>query len=233
MSGVLRIETFTQAPWKDLTFEPEFQGVMGFTEVEIREYFPTELQELAHSLEISADDLLTDLHNQLGGYSWGGKQVVFLPDGIIRALSQQGLRYSWWELTTPSFLAKLTPAIIDEWVSREALSVGSNQYSERGITCVSTLELHEWKALLFLTGSYTLSLSNSKNSTSQLTFPNFLPKERWISSLLRAYTQNQMLDPYVSIVDLKRALDEENLSLFVKRINNLLRLTGFYPFFTG
>ncbi len=90
----------------DLSFEPAFHNLLGYTQAELEKEFQIHLSYLAQNQNISLDDLLKKIKVWYNGYSWNGKERVYNPFSILLFLGNGQFMNFWFESGTPRFLIK-------------------------------------------------------------------------------------------------------------------------------
>jgi hypothetical protein len=97
----------------DLTLDPDYNGICGFTMEEFDHYFPDYLQEaLEHNKSegftdpsISFEEFRRMALDYYDGYSWDGKRRVLNPYSLINFLHFKEIKAFWFQSATPTFLA--------------------------------------------------------------------------------------------------------------------------------
>lgn len=70
----------------DLTSEPLLSRVLGFSEAEIRNFFPTELKRLAAGFSTSVNGAVSELERLYDGYCFDGRSRSFSPFPVLLSL---------------------------------------------------------------------------------------------------------------------------------------------------
>ena len=78
----------------DLTLDPAYSAICGYTEADLDTVFATELAGLDR-------ERIRDWYN---GYSWLGEDRVYNPFGILKLFASRRFRAHWFETATPRFL---------------------------------------------------------------------------------------------------------------------------------
>ena len=78
----------------DLTLDPAYSSICGYTEADLDTVFAAELSGLDRRR-------IRDWYN---GYSWLGEHKVYNPFGILKLLASRRFRAHWFETATPRFL---------------------------------------------------------------------------------------------------------------------------------
>ena len=157
---------------KDITLDPRYSAICGFTETELDSVFAPELQGLDR-------DTIRDWYN---GYSWRGEEKVYNPFDILLLLDRREFGAWWFETGTPSFLVDL---LLKRRVASLALEtmVGTDDLlSKFDVEDIAT------EALLFQTGYLTIAGEKNLNGKTlyRLSYPNREVKQSLNEHLLRA-----------------------------------------------
>ena len=125
---------------RDITLNPRFSAICGYTEEDLDTVFAPELPGLDR-------ERIRDWYN---GYSWGGEESVYNPFDVLLLFADREFKAWWFETGTPTFLVETlvergVPApVLDGMLATEEL--------------LSTFDVGDiaTEALLFQTGYLTL-----------------------------------------------------------------------------
>jgi hypothetical protein len=142
----------------DLTFNPEYNGVCGFTMDEFETYFVAYLPsvlEYRKSIGLAEDSVTVEkLREQIkdyyDGYSWDGKNQVYNPFSLIKFLHGKQFEAFWFGSGTPTFLLEFIRRNPREYIQSE-----SQVLSKTSFNAVDVADL-ELAPLLFQTGYLTV-----------------------------------------------------------------------------
>ena len=81
---------------RDITLNPRFSAICGYTEEDLGTVFAPELPGLDR-------ERIRDWYN---GYSWGGAEKVYNPFDVLLLLAGREFKAWWFETGTPTFLVK-------------------------------------------------------------------------------------------------------------------------------
>ncbi len=82
---------------KDITLDPRFSSLCGYTEKDLDTVFPSELEGLDR-------ERLREWYN---GYSWGGTERIYNPFDVLLLLDQRQFKNWWCETGNSTFLVDL------------------------------------------------------------------------------------------------------------------------------
>ncbi|MYB67526.1 MAG: ATP-binding protein [Gemmatimonadetes bacterium] len=155
----------------DITLEPEYSALCGYTDADIDTVFAPELPGLDR-------DQIRDWYN---GYSWLGDEKVYNPFDILLLFRRRRFAAYWFETGTPRFLIE---ALFKRRVS--SLDLGAMEGSDE---LLSTFDVDDiaTEALLFQTGYLTITDEEDVGGEPiyRLGYPNREVRQSLNRSLLR------------------------------------------------
>jgi hypothetical protein len=150
----------------DLTLDPRYNAICGFTLEEFRGYFLDYLPGILESYksegftppEADLDYLIEEIIGYYDGYSWDGKTRVLNPYSIIQALEQKKLKAYWFSSGAPSFIIEL--------LKKEGASYSFPENAQMCKIALDAVDIKNLKLtpLLFQTGYLTIDKPLSSNS---------------------------------------------------------------------
>ena len=155
----------------DITLEPEYSALCGYTDADLDTVFAPELPGLDR-------DQIRDWYN---GYSWLGDEKVYNPFDILLLFRRRRFAAYWFETGTPSFLIE---ALFKRRV--RSLDLGALAGSDE---LLSTFDVDDiaTEALLFQTGYLTITDEEDVGGEPvyRLDYPNREVRQSLNRSLLR------------------------------------------------
>ena len=158
----------------DITLEPDYSAICGYTEVDLDTVFAPELGGLDR-------DQVRDWYN---GYSWRGEEKVYNPFDILLLFRKREFAAHWFETGTPTFLVdtlfrrRVSSLALDGMVSSAEL--------------LSTFDVDDMptEALLFQTGYLTIERPEPRGGRMfyRLGYPNLEVRQSLNRSLLNRMT---------------------------------------------
>ena len=91
----------------DLTLNPKFTKICGYTQDELEDCFKEYITELTINHDVSKDvflDLIKDWYN---GYSWDGKNFLYNPYSILNLFEVGEFNNYWFDTGSPTFLVDM------------------------------------------------------------------------------------------------------------------------------
>ena len=158
----------------DITIDPQYSTLCGYTEEDIDTVFAPELPGLGR-------DEIRDWYN---GYSWLGEEKVYNPFDILLLFRNRNFKAYWFETGTPTFLIE---TLISRGVGALDLDniLGSDEL-------LSTFDVDHiaTEALLFQTGYLTIIQTEPRGSRTyyRLSYPNQEVRQSLNESLLNHLT---------------------------------------------
>ncbi len=144
----------------DITLDPRYAAICGYTEQDLAEVFAAELEGLDRD----------EVRRWYNGYNWLGKdeEKVYNPFDILLLFSQRQFKAHWFETGSPKFL-------IDTLLRRgiPTLDLEGMVGSEALLSAFDVDEM-SIEALLFQTGYLTITGEDAQNGLAQyrLGYPN-------------------------------------------------------------
>ena len=160
----------------DLTLDPAFSGICGYTESDLDAVFAPELSGLDR-------DQIRDWYN---GYWWLGEERVYNPFDILLLFREREFKAHWFETGSPTFL-------VDTLFRRRVRSVDLDGMLASN-SLLSTFDVDDIapEALLFQTGYLTIRERKDLGGTRiyRLDYPNREVRQGLNGSLLRRLGQD-------------------------------------------
>ena len=155
----------------DITLEPEYSALCGYTDADLDAVFAPELPGLDR-------DQIRDWYN---GYAWLGAERVYNPFDILLLFRRRRFAAYWFETGTPTFL-------VETLFKRRVSSLALDRM-EGSSELLSTFDVDDMatEALLFQTGYLTITAEENLGGERlyQLGYPNREVRQSLNRSLLR------------------------------------------------
>ena len=162
---------------EDITLDPRYSAICGYTEVDLDEVFAPELVGLDR-------EAIRDWYD---GYSWLGDENVYNPFGVLLLFRRRRFGAWWFETGTPTFL-------IETLARRRIVSVDLEGMSGTDALLSSfDVEAIEPEALLFQTGYLTITGEDDTGGLPlyRLGYPNREVRQSLNEHLLRTMTPRE------------------------------------------
>lgn len=170
---------------KDLTLAHSSATLVGYTENEIKTYFPEHLKNTARRLNISTEQLINETRKWYNGYRFESGELnvpiqhVYNPFSVLLLLDESKFSNYWFETGTPTFMIDLMKSRNYEMQDFDTIEATEN---DLGTFDIDNIPL---KTLLFQTGYLTITDYNQKTENYTLSYPNY---ETQKSLALRLFT---------------------------------------------
>ena len=216
---------------KDITLDPRYSTICGYTEADLDTVFGPELPGLDR-------DRVRDWYN---GYSWRGEERVYNPFDILLLFDTRRFAAHWFETGTPSFLIE---TLLRRGIPSPELD---GMFADDAL--LSTFDVDEigTEALLFQTGYLTVGEVDEDDEDLdgivqyRLCYPNREVRQSLNRSLLRALAPDTALRaaPAGRVRRLLAANDFEGLETLLRALfaaipyewhtrNDIARYEGYY-----
>lgn len=197
----------------DITMDPRFTTLVGYTQTELEANFGDYLARLATTQGLERAELLQRIRFWYDGFSWDGVHHLYVPYSTLILLEQQVFGNHWFSTATPSFLLKLlrtqqVPAYELEQVEADTTFLDSADVDQIGI-----------HSLLFQTGYLTVKgvhHSDFGEPIYTLGYPNYEVAQAFQRHLLADYLKLATGRLSASILSrLQKSLQAQDLETFI------------------
>ena len=156
---------------QDLTLDPRYSAICGYTEADLDAVFAPELPGLDRGA----------IREWYNGYCWRGDEKVYNPFDILLLLRNREFRAWWFETGTPAFLVETLFRRRVTSVSLDGMLGGDDLLSTFDVDDIAT------EALLFQTGYLTITAVEDLGGKLmyRLGYPNREVRQSLNESLLR------------------------------------------------
>ena len=159
---------------KDITLDPRYSAICGYTEADLDSVFAPELSGLNRA----------EIRRWYNGYNWLGEEQVYNPFDVLLLFDRRQFGAYWFETGTPTFLLDM---LLERGVSALALDdmLGSEELlSALDVDHIAT------EALLFQTGYLTIRQAEPRGGELyyRLGYPNREVQQSLNKSLLNHLT---------------------------------------------
>jgi len=170
---------------QDLTLNPDYAGIAGYTESEVNHYLRDHLTSEIDGLEGEA--LRAEMRSWYNGYSWDGKTRVYNPISVLSMLNERRFEPFWFATGTPKFLIAL--------LRQGNLKIPDLEHAEiHGALFESvTPDNIDALTLFFQTGYLTIreAVRSPRGTIYRLGYPNREVKDALLTVLLADYASRQ------------------------------------------
>jgi hypothetical protein len=170
---------------QDLTLQPDFTQICGYSKNEIEQHFIPWLEQVAVVQEESLEFIWQQIKFWYNGYSWDGLHFMYCPFSFLIFLTQKQFKSYWYETGTPTFLLEMIRN-----AQLNPLEFESFDVSEK-ILVATDIERLDPISIMFQTGYLTIKkqTQNIRGMQYQLAYPNEEVRQAFSSGLLLEYSQ--------------------------------------------
>lgn len=161
---------------KDITLNPAYSSICGFTETDLDRVFSPELRGLDRE----------QIREWYNGYSWLGPEKVYNPYDVLTLLDDRVFEAHWFETATPTFLVD---TLTERGVSTPELT---RMTASDALLSAFDVGRIGTEALLFQTGYLTIigHTTSAGRTLYRLGYPNLGVRMSLNYALLQELTQN-------------------------------------------
>ncbi len=161
---------------RDITLDPRYSAVCGYTEADLDTVFGPELPGLDR-------ERIRDWYN---GYNWRGAESVYNPFDVLLLFDTREFAPHWFETATPTFLVDTLFRRRVNSVTLDGLVTTADLLSAFDVDAIAT------EALLFQTGYLTIKATEEVGGETlyRLGYPNLEVRRSLNRSLLRHLVQD-------------------------------------------
>jgi len=200
----------------DITMDPQYAGMMGYTEAEMRITFQDYIEDIGKQRNkqkslISEEDLLNEIRTWYNGYRFSEAETcVYNPFSTLKFMQNKKPKTYWYSSGTPSFLIEELKKHPESMVSLDGTTA-----TEEELMDISRLDKIDLTALMYQTGYFTIKGYNPISKRYQLGLPNEEVRSAFINSLVQNFAPITNLRSSQETV---KALEEHKPGLLFKQI---------------
>ena len=199
----------------DISLDPKYATICGFTEKELKSVFAPELQNLKN---IS----FAKIKKYYNGYNWSGdkQNKVYNPFGIVNLFSSKFIDSWWYDTCEPYFLYSM---LKDKHITPQQVG---NEWVNRGTLKSLEISYLDYNSLLFQMGVLTIVDKKYFNKIDTamflLDYPNFEVKSSFASKYVSYLIQEPTYKlPKTKAVELIESLEKNDFNEFQQTLHSL------------
>ena len=157
---------------EDITLDPVYSSICGFTEAELDQVFDKELEGLDRK----------QVREWYNGYNWLGSEKIYNPYDVLLLFKKREFDAYWFETATPKFLVDI---LLERDISLDQLSWTVDKDTLLASFDVENMPI---EALLFQTGYLTITGIHGKHldKSYNLDYPNREVRQSLNKAMLRS-----------------------------------------------
>lgn len=199
---------------QDITLYRTYNGLCGYDQGELEEYFHSYLDQLGEDLHWDREKLLSEVRLWYNGYSWTGKSFVYNPFSIMSFFLAGNFHNFWFGTGTPTFLIR---TMQDRGhFQMEKIKVDTSIFESYN------LENTETRSLLFQTGYLTVKEVDEYNLYT-LDYPNREVRESMYRHLISAFRHADTTSSGPLVIQLQQAFQAGELNAVISIIKSLFK----------
>ena len=201
---------------KDITMNPRYAGMMGYTEKELKHSFQEHLHLISKQRgeqenATTEEDILDEIRTWYNGYRFSkGELCVYNPFSTLNFMDEKEAKAFWYSSGTPSFLLDEVKKHSESMVSLDGLTA-----TEEELMDISRLDDIDLTALMYQTGYFTVQDYNPLSKRYYLGLPNEEVRSAFINSLLQSFASIPKIRASENFVNI---LEEHQPDLLFKHI---------------
>jgi hypothetical protein len=174
---------------KDITMDPRYAAMMGYTEKELKKAFSDHIQSIVENRNkqqeslVTKESILEEIRTWYNGYRFSREGTcVYNPFSTINYLDEQEAKAYWYSTGTPSFL-------IDELKkhSESMVSLDGTTATQDKLMDISSFDHVDVEALMYQTGYFTIKDYNPLSKKYSIGLPNEEVRSAFINSLVQNF----------------------------------------------
>jgi len=199
----------------DLTTHSKFSTLVGYTQIELENYFEEGIKELKGKLAPTKEALLARIKEWYNGYSWDGENFMYNPFSILSFFGDGQFRNFWFSTGTPTFLINLLKER-NLYDIRE-IEVGEATFNSFDIENIDTY------SLLFQTGYLTIKSIEPLFNLFTLDYPNREVKDSMLQYLVAGFNHGSYAQTTPIVIKLRKAFLTNDVDKIISIINSLFK----------
>ena len=198
---------------KDISNNPTYSTIVGYTEDEIIRYFSDHLKIIAKNQKRSIDSIVKEMRLWYNGYRFTSDPAkVYNPLSTMYFLDTGQIRNYWFNTATPTFLIDQIKKMSYPSEELDGMEVGEEAFD------IYDIDHTQLNSLMLQTGYLTIKDYDPATRLYRLTYPNNEVRLSFLKHLLGGISQvtPPKIEPYLQ--DCIASLNKRDLDLFFRRI---------------
>ena len=202
---------------KRITMVPEYSAVCGITEQELHEQWGEAVADMAVDMGISKEEAYRQLKEHYDGYHFAkDKTDVYNPFSLLNALVDRDLQAHWFETGTPTMLVNMLRNFNTDITRLDGSMARSSEFD------APTERMKSVLPLFYQSGYLTIKDYDRETDTYILGYPNNEVYQGLMDALAPYYVWDDTITTTNSIVDMFRALRNDDIVEMLERLKAFL-----------
>ena len=199
---------------KDITMNPKYAEMMGYTEEELRGNFKEYVTAIAEERKQEEEEIWEEVRAWYNGYRFTERETrVYNPFSTLNFMDERRAQGYWYATGTPSFLIHQLSKY-----PKSVIPLNGTGASKDKLLDISNLEKINLAALMFQTGYLTITDYDEVANFYSLDFPNREVRQAFFQTLISHFAE---IDDELS-EQCRESLEEQSLTLFFKQMYTAL-----------
>lgn len=198
----------------DISMVQDYATLLGYTQVEVEQYFKARIHIIAQEMNIKQEELLKNIKQWYNGYQFAPNNPtrVYNPFSVLSFMQHREFANYWFSTGTPTFLTKKLKE--ENFYQLDELEI-----DEEGLG-KSELERMDIVSLLYQTGYLTIQEKVAFDIYA-LDYPNQEVRNSMLRFLLVEYSQHSDSQTKPLVSKIQRAFAKNDIALVFEYLNTL------------
>ncbi len=192
---------------EDISFNQNTSAILGYTEVELFQYFHDQIIALSFSQQQSKEAVIAKIKQWYNGYLFSEQgESVYNPFSTLLLFKQKEFKPHWFETATPTFLYQLIRKQQYNIKRLDALELTTQDFSTFEVENPNLL------SLLYQAGYFTIKGYDEQWQLYHLDYPNYEVKQGFLNGLIGDLTQKST--DINDVVKMSKSLQQQDVESF-------------------
>lgn len=170
----------------DITMDPKYAGMMGYTDEELRKAFGSHINAIAQERGEESEAVVQEVRSWYNGYRFSEDVLCVLnPFSTLKFMQIKTPKAYWYSTGTPSFLIEQLKKHPQSMIALDGTTAREDELMD-----ISSLEEIDLKALMYQTGYFTIQGYHQISKRYYLGLPNEEVRTAFLNSLVKHFTEN-------------------------------------------
>ncbi len=207
---------------QDISMLPQFVGICGITEDELRHYFDCSIEDVAMANGMTKDECYTKMKEMYDGYHFRQNTVgIYNPFSVLNTFQHQVFDAYWFETGTPTFLVEL--------LKKHKYSLERIEQVQTTADVLNSIDSMSDNPIpvIYQAGYLTITGYDNRFKLYKLGFPNKEVEEGFMQYLLPFYCSYSSVDAPFQISQFVREVEAGETEKFLVRLKSFFADTPY------